>query len=73
MDDDDVYANVPLTVHQRRPNAIRVAVEDGEGASIWLPRSVIHGGDNRDVDLARLPQAMTLRVRAWKAKQAGLV
>ena len=70
MTDDD-YRIVTATVRGVRPNSFFVDRPDGRG-EVSIPRSLIHGADDRKLDGLFAGEAFTFRLRAWKAEELGL-
>ena len=47
--------------------AVRLQVKDAESA--WIPRSCIHGGDDRELDRLELDQEISIRIMEWVAQK----
>jgi hypothetical protein len=71
MDDrGDDYVTVPVVVMAIRPDSVHVR----RGAvAAWLPRRHIHGADDNLLRAMRAGEEMKLRIRRWKASEAGLL
>jgi hypothetical protein len=70
FDHDDPYVQVECTVLVVREKSIQI--EDTAGDKHWIPRSCIHGGDDRL--LTRLEgEETTIKIRKWQAESKGLV
>lgn len=55
-----------------RPNAILVDAPLGSREKeVWIPRSLIHGGDELKLSRAFIGQEVTFRIFEWKAEQLG--
>lgn len=70
----DRYVRIEAIVHQVTSDAARL-LPTGKGAfpaPVWLPRSLIHGGDDLRLAKALRNDTVTLRVMEWKAKELGL-
>lgn len=69
-DAGDDYARVPVILMAICRDSIRVR----RGAvATWIPRSLIHGGDDNLLRAMRVGEEMTIRIFRWKALQAGLL
>jgi hypothetical protein len=66
----DEYRTVTATVVIVKDRAIQVEVNGGQK---WLPRSLLHGGDDIKMgQLHKLPSEATFRLMEWKAEEVGL-
>ena len=69
-DDSDPYVTVECAVLEIREKSLQI--EDSAGDRHWIPRSCIHGANDRE--LASLKgQETELKVRKWLAESKGLV
>lgn len=68
----DSYVNVRATLRAVRPSSILVSRIDRVSHQAWLPRSVLHGGDDLRIEAALVDTELSFRVREWKAREAGL-
>ena len=71
MASGDNYIPLTATVLAITEKAIRLETEHGGPA--WIPRSCIHGADERTLDRAALNSEIAIRIFEWKAEQEGLV
>lgn len=46
--------------------------QDSTDVTCWLPRSRVHGADDRLIDDMHFRQEITLRVEAWLVEREGL-
>ena len=70
FDYDDPYEKVGCKVLGVRPKAVQI--EDEHGAIVWVPRSCLHGADDRLLDDS-VGVDMDLRIRRWFAEKEGLI
>jgi hypothetical protein len=70
MSDD--YVTVTGYLRVATPKAILLQPED-EPAAIWIPRSLLHGGDERLIDNTAMGEQIDIRVREWFAEKEDLV
>lgn len=63
------YARVSATLIRRTANAALVEVE---GSEVWIPRALLHGGDDIQLDRLMRGETFSFRVMEWKAKELGL-
>ena len=71
-DRGEEYVRVRGRVMEVRPKAVLFAVGDSVPRGDWIPRTLIHGGDERTLDaIAILSHEMTLRIFEWKADELG--
>ncbi|MBV9549818.1 MAG: hypothetical protein JO256_09125 [Alphaproteobacteria bacterium] len=57
----------------RTATAVLFAAGNHASFGTWLPRAFLHPEDDRGLDAMILCHDTTLRVRRWKAEQAGLL
>jgi len=67
---DETYVPVKGTIVTTTPDAVMLVV--GQGRRVSIPRSLIHGADERELP-KRLGVAVTLRIFEWKARELGLI
>jgi hypothetical protein len=65
----DDYTDVWCTIAGVTERAVRVTVE---GESCWVPRSVLHGAQERDIE-HHIGENMQLKIRSWFAKRENLI
>lgn len=70
MSGDD-YLTVDATFQRVTDKAVLVLRASDE-EPVWLPRSVVHGADERGLDDHDDGDIITLRVRRWKVETAGM-
>lgn len=51
--------------------AVRLQVKDT--GPTWIPRSCVHGGDDRELDRLEPNQEISIRIMEWVARKNGLV
>lgn len=68
FDYDDPYAKVTCKVLKLTDKAVHV--EDQLGTLAWVPRSCLHGGDDRMLE-ENLGDTVELRIRQWLAEREG--
>lgn len=66
------YVSVTATLRKVKPTSIALLPEGGDDL-VWVPRSLIHGADERQLDTLEENETVTLRIFEWKAKQEGLI
>lgn len=80
MTDGDDYTKVKGRIRRIRPNAILFTVGESVPRGEWIPRSLIHGADERLLDglipeVARAERSgglpREIRIFTWKAEEAG--
>ena len=67
----DEYVAVLAVLRGYTNKAVRLQVKDAESA--WIPRSCVHGGDNRELDRLELDQEISIRIMEWVAQRNGLI
>lgn len=70
LDYDDPYVAIGCTIKGVTAKAVKIDPDSGE--QLWVPRSVIHGAEERLLD-GSVGDPMELRVRRWFAEKEGLV
>lgn len=73
MSDED-YITVYGTIGEIRPQAVLFSVgtpAHGCRTSEWIPRSLIHGADERTLDSRFAGERSALRIFRWKVKALG--
>lgn len=70
MSDD--YITITGTFKAARPKSVLLHIDDVRGP-IFIPRSVMHGADERVCDEWAEGQEVTIRVREWFCEKEGLV
>ena len=63
----DEYVAVLAVLRGYTNKAVRLQVKDAESA--WIPRSCIHGGDDRELDRLELDQEISIRIMEWVAQK----
>lgn len=74
MSADEDYTTVYGTVREVRPQSVLFAVgraAHGCATASWIPRSLIHGADERTLDGRFDGEQIALRVFAWKVRALG--
>ena len=66
----DNYVKVTVEIATATRDAI--GIKTPAGAFEWLPRSLIHGGDELRLDKAIKGERVTFRLVEWKAERLGL-
>lgn len=69
MSDD--YVTITGTLRAKTKAAVRIETEDSD--PVWIPRSCIHGADDKTIDSTERDEEITLRIFEWKAEAEGLV
>lgn len=71
MSDGEDYVRIRGRVMEVRPKAVLFAIGRSVPRGDWVPRSCIHGADDRMLDskLWRSGEETTLRIFKWKAEQ----
>lgn len=64
----DRYTRLEATITAITDSAVRLEVEGVQG---WVPRSLIHGEDDRELDEDIVGCDMEIRIFAWKADEIG--
>lgn len=67
---DDPYTKLNCKVLKISQKAVQI--EDESGTVVWVPRSCVHGGDDRLLDGAQ-GDDIQLQVRRWFAEKEGLL
>lgn len=67
----DSYISLTVTMLAKTEKAVRIETEDSDPA--WVPRSCIHGADDKKIEDAERGDEITLRIFQWKAQAEGLV
>lgn len=70
LDYDDPYTTIPCKILTVRPKSVQI--EDEHGNICWVPRSCLHGGDDRLLDDSE-GDDVQLKIRRWFAEKEGLV
>lgn len=71
MSDD--YVEVTAKLRAVRPKAVLLDVNGQDARGAWVPRSCIHGADDRGLDNIALGEEVTLRMFKWIADREGLI
>lgn len=71
MSDDYVTCTVRIEALTQR--AVMVRPAHASTCAAWLPRSTLHGADDRRLTSAAVDTEMDLRVREWIAEREGLI
>ncbi len=74
MPSDESYTSVNGTIREVRPHAVLFVVgaaAHGCCTQSWVPRSLIHGADERTLDSRFAGEAIGLRIFKWKVKELG--
>ena len=69
---DDGYVVVSATFLSFTEKAVFIQAEDAP-APVWVPRSCLHGADDRAVETLSSGYEVEFRVRKWLADQEGLI
>ncbi len=70
MADGDAYITILVSLVHLEEKAVRIAQGRHQA---WIPRSVIHGADDKLLTDLKPGEETKLRIMQWKAAQAGLV
>ena len=65
------YRTVTARIEAVRPKAIKLIVPNRPGAH-WVPRSLLHGGDEYRIHVGLEGTDWTFRLMEWKAEELGL-
>lgn len=65
------YVRVKGAVMEIRSRSVLFAVGDSVKRGSWIPRSVLHGVDDKALDGRRGPFEIALRIMRWKAEECG--
>lgn len=68
----DSYRTVSVKLKQRTSAAFRVEIPRSKIGWAWIPRSLIHGGDENKLNRAELDAEITFRLMEFKADELGL-
>lgn len=71
----ETYARIEAIIHTVTRDAVQLSLT-GRGsfpAPVWVPRSLIHGGDDLKLAKAMRNDTLTIRVMEWKAREIGLL
>lgn len=71
MSDD--YVTVSVKLKARTKKAVMLSVGDTVERGAWVPRSCLHGADDKKVDEADIDDEMELRIMEWIAEREGLL
>lgn len=72
MSEKIAYRTVTTRLRALRENSIFVDRPAARGAGeVSLPRSLIHGGDDRRLEGAFIGEEVTFRLADWKAEEIG--
>lgn len=69
------YAKIEVTIHLVKRDAVQIS-PTGRGSfpvTVWVPRSLVHGGDDLKLAKALRNDTLTIRIMEWKAKDLGLL
>lgn len=71
----DDYVTLEARIVRVKDGAVLLGVEvDGDEVTGWVPRSLLHGADDRLLSAADEDgETRQVRVREWKARQLGWV
>jgi hypothetical protein len=64
------YVRISGRLKHRTKKAVLIETDD---AAPFIPRSVIHGGDETELDSLAIDDELELRVMEWFAEKEGLV
>lgn len=73
MSDGEDYVTVQATIREVRKQSVLITVGNSVPRGDWIPRSLIHGADDRQLDGKFEGEKMSLRMFRWKAEQVGFV
>jgi hypothetical protein len=65
------YILVRGRIKEIRAKSILFAVGESVERGDWIPRTLIHGADERTLDARFAGEEVNLRVFAWKARELG--
>ncbi len=66
----DNYVKIDCKILRVTTKAVRI---DVDGSEVWIPRSCVHGADERGLDQFNQGDEAMLRIFEWIAKVEGLV
>lgn len=66
----DKYVRISVELRVVRENSILV---EHDGDTQWIPRSLIHGGDDRGLDEESCQGEIELRIFEWKLGELGWI
>ena len=66
----DTYITLDCTIKGLTAKAVLLEYHDH---TAWVPRSLLHGADDRVLDDGAVGQTRTVRMLDWKATQEGWV
>lgn len=69
----DGYVRVTARLRDLRPKAALLAQGDAVPRGAWIPRSCIHGADDRLLDRVAPGSEITIQIREWIAEREGLI
>lgn len=69
----DSYVGVSVILRRRTAKAVLVSPFADQDESAWIPRSCIHGTDDRVLDAVALGDELTLRMFEWIAERENLL
>ncbi len=61
-----------ITAELRLIRGASILVRRRQGGEVFVPRSVIHGGDDLRLERVAVGAEITIRVMAWKAEELSL-
>jgi hypothetical protein len=67
------YVEITATLRLVRPKSVLIETGDAVPLGCWIPRSCIHGADERSLDRIAIGQEITLRVFEWLAVREDLI
>ncbi len=65
----DRYLTVRVRIEEVRPTSVLFRHGD---TTTWVPRSLVHGADDADLDGRFAGEEIALRIFAWKCRELGL-
>ena len=69
----DTYVSVSVILRRRTSKAVLVSPTEDRSIEAWIPRSCIHGADERTLDGVDLGDEIMLRMWEWIADRESLI
>jgi len=67
------YVTIVARFMRRTAKAVLLAQGDSVPRGAWIPRSCIHGVDEKQIDDAATGQELTLRIFEWIAERKSFI
>jgi hypothetical protein len=62
------YETISCQLLAKTASAIKI---DHGGDVVWIPRSLLHGASDREVDNTQPNEYFEVKIMSWKVKQIG--